>query len=677
VRLFKKSYLKIININIKMNFLITKKNKIVPASVNFAELVRNKTTIDLSEEYQCKMINELNKEFTEHQQRWYIANFYIYMNYHSTNDYPINLEDVYKMIGFANKGNAKRTLENNFTEDEDYKILSHTQENKTPEKTTVKTCEKEVILPMDKNLFTKDLGGRPTGTIMLNIDTFKSLCMLARTEKGAEIRKYYVKLENIYNKIVKEEIDQLKTLIQKEKENTQKLLKKKDKDHLLNLKEKDKDHLLNLKSSKHNLLLEKFSNKKVVYLSKVQKNFIKVGSSEDINQRKGNLKSIFGNCTFLDVFACNDFREIEQCILQKVKKYLYKYSINGHKSKEVVELTNQEIQNVDQDVELTQEVVELNDCTFNYNQLLTIVKDTIKNYKNKEVEYKTLENESKRLENESKRLENESKRLDLLNKLLDKNLNYDEINVFINGENKIQIVQEPKIQEPKIQEIEIQEPKIQEKRHDTIIERGRKIQAINPDNLNVIVKIYNSMKYAEADTDKDGLKYGKHAIQKAAEKNTIYRNLRWKFVEHGQDPNIVKDVKPTQESRKIEDNMIVQLNNDKSSLIHIYYGITEAREKLNISRLRLYKIIENQTLFNDSYFVKLNDCPKELLENTETPIRTSAKSKSIKVTNIISKKEIIYKSMTEATIEFGSNHKRISNAIKDKKIINGYKIEYT
>ena len=47
----------------------------------------------------------------------------MYMNYHHTNDYPINLEHVFKMIGFANKENAKRTLKNNFTKDEDYKIL--------------------------------------------------------------------------------------------------------------------------------------------------------------------------------------------------------------------------------------------------------------------------------------------------------------------------------------------------------------------------------------------------------------------------------------------------------------------------------------------------------------------------------------------------------------------------
>ena len=49
------------------------------------------------------MVDKLSKEFTNEEQQWYIANLYMYMNYHATNDYPINLEHVYKMIGFANK----------------------------------------------------------------------------------------------------------------------------------------------------------------------------------------------------------------------------------------------------------------------------------------------------------------------------------------------------------------------------------------------------------------------------------------------------------------------------------------------------------------------------------------------------------------------------------------------
>ncbi|NBP13914.1 hypothetical protein EBU95_05860 [bacterium] len=50
-------------------------------------------------------------------------------------------------------------------------------------------------------------GGSGGEEIMLNIDTFKNLCMMAKTDKGKEIRKYYVKLENIHNSIIKEELE--------------------------------------------------------------------------------------------------------------------------------------------------------------------------------------------------------------------------------------------------------------------------------------------------------------------------------------------------------------------------------------------------------------------------------------------------------------------------------------
>jgi hypothetical protein len=80
-------------------------------------------TMSLSKEYHSKMITFLNNEFIQQEQQWYIANLYIYMHYHPTQDYPIDLENVYKMIEFANKRNAMKTIKGNFTKDEDYKVL--------------------------------------------------------------------------------------------------------------------------------------------------------------------------------------------------------------------------------------------------------------------------------------------------------------------------------------------------------------------------------------------------------------------------------------------------------------------------------------------------------------------------------------------------------------------------
>ena len=44
------------------------------------------------------------------------------MNYHQLDDFIVNLDNVWKFIGFSNKANAKRLLKHNFKEDIDYKI---------------------------------------------------------------------------------------------------------------------------------------------------------------------------------------------------------------------------------------------------------------------------------------------------------------------------------------------------------------------------------------------------------------------------------------------------------------------------------------------------------------------------------------------------------------------------
>ena len=163
---------------------------VVPKLINFSELVKTSNTT-LSLNIQDRLVERLNTDFTDDEQRWYVDNSYMYMNYHPTADHPINLEHVFKMIGFANKGNAMKTIKSNFTEGEDYKT---------------------VFFRMEKNPNIKNLGGRPQEKIMLNVDTFKNLCMLAKTDRGKSIRRYYVKLENVYNEFIKQEINEQKQI---------------------------------------------------------------------------------------------------------------------------------------------------------------------------------------------------------------------------------------------------------------------------------------------------------------------------------------------------------------------------------------------------------------------------------------------------------------------------------
>lgn len=61
-----------------------------------------------------------------------------------------------------------------------------------------------ISLHKEGNLNTNNLEvGRPKEIIMMTPNTFKELCVLANTEKGKEVRKYYIKMEAIVNKYFK------------------------------------------------------------------------------------------------------------------------------------------------------------------------------------------------------------------------------------------------------------------------------------------------------------------------------------------------------------------------------------------------------------------------------------------------------------------------------------------
>jgi hypothetical protein len=89
----------------------------------------------------------------------------MYLNYHPTNDCPISLDNVLSMIGFANKGNAKKTLENNFTKNEDYKFTIFPRENGD---FIIFICAKGKI----------KLGDSGGEQILFNVDTLKNLYMI-------------------------------------------------------------------------------------------------------------------------------------------------------------------------------------------------------------------------------------------------------------------------------------------------------------------------------------------------------------------------------------------------------------------------------------------------------------------------------------------------------------------
>jgi phage anti-repressor protein len=87
----------------------------------------------------------------------------------SNEDFPVNLDDAWQWLGYARKDNAKATLLNNFIENMDF----FRSNRKTPQ------------------------GGRPSELILLTIECFKSLAMMSGTDKGREVRRYFLECEKL------------------------------------------------------------------------------------------------------------------------------------------------------------------------------------------------------------------------------------------------------------------------------------------------------------------------------------------------------------------------------------------------------------------------------------------------------------------------------------------------
>ena len=92
------------------------------------------------------------------------------------NTFPIDFDDVWETIGYSRKDAAKRALVNSRLKlDVDYHLHR-----------SVEMVKRE------------QGGGVQPEKIYLTIDGFKQFCMLADTEQGAEVRRYFIDVEKTY-----------------------------------------------------------------------------------------------------------------------------------------------------------------------------------------------------------------------------------------------------------------------------------------------------------------------------------------------------------------------------------------------------------------------------------------------------------------------------------------------
>ncbi len=305
-------------------------------TLNIVELIENNPVTKLSDTYQNKLLTKIKSNFTNNEQQLFIASFYCYLNYDQKNDFVIDLDDVWKWLGFSQKIKAKQMLEKNFFIDKDYKLLLYQQVKHTND--------------------TK--GGHNKEFFMLNISTFKRFCLKAGTKKADEIHEYYVKLEETLQELILEESNELRL----------QLLKK---DKLLERSELDKIKI------REKTLLEQFpNNTQCVYygiidnVSLKNEKLIKFGISNNLKSRVIKHKDTYLNFQLINAFEVKNKLQIENAIKEH-PIFIERHRTIAIKTKNYVEILNRdEISFTDLDKIIKDIIISIEYSPENYIKIL-------------------------------------------------------------------------------------------------------------------------------------------------------------------------------------------------------------------------------------------------------------------------------------------------------------------
>ena len=283
-------------------------------SFDVVDLIENNPITKLSSTYHNKLLTKIQEKFTVSEQQLFVASFYGFLNYDTTNDFVIDLDDVWKWVGFAQKVKATVLLEKHFIIDKDYK--------------------KSLYQPVKQSDHTR--GGHNKEIFMLTVSTFKKFCLKAGTKKADSIHDYYIKLESLLHEVVQEESAELKTQLE------QNQIQLEQNQIQLDKSEKTAEKI------REKTLLEHFGrNTQCVYYGSIDnpsdtnEKLIKFGNSNNLAGRVAQHRETYTNFRLLNAFKVDNklqvenemkehplFAERQRTITIKSKNYVELLSMN-------------------------------------------------------------------------------------------------------------------------------------------------------------------------------------------------------------------------------------------------------------------------------------------------------------------------------------------------------------
>jgi len=531
-------------------------------NLDIVDLIEQNPITRLSTTYQGRLITKLKDKFSTHDQQLFVSSFYCYLNYNSTNDFVIDLDNIWKWLGFTQKVSAKRVLERQFKANTDYRIL--------------------LLRSEEQDFIDRTHGGHNKEIFMLTVNAFKLFCLKAGTKKADQIHEYYIKLEETLHEAINEEsnelkmqLDQLKNEIVYIESNTK--------------KEKELE--------KQNVLLREFGNAgALIYVLRVKsyengQYIIKIGESRrGVEARYNEHKSKYEEAVLLDCFMVKRSRDFE-------------LFLHNHKDIKLSNITD--LQGHEQERELF-----LIGKRLSYAILLNIIKMNLNQFNDYDIEKIKTENEV--LTNLIAHQTNNSN---------DSILNTTAVKQIL--DTLTSLVQDNKQLLAKVSDLEKSNKEILEKLHATQTRTttgfeqpnqtvGPRLQKIHPETLQLI-KVYETV----SECMKENSKMKRPSLHKAIQENTVYNGFRWMYVDRELDPNHVSETLEQTKRTKIQQlGYIAKLNADKSKILNVYLDRKTAAILNNYqSNSALDTPVKKGSITNGHYYILYDECSPQLKDD--------------------------------------------------------------
>jgi len=526
-------------------------------NINFdiVHLIESNPITKLNGNYQSRLIEKLKNEFSNFEQQIFVSNFYCYLNNDFNNDFIIDLDNIWNWLGFNQKVKAKSLLENNFILDRDYKFMSSN------------VCQ-------TKKEYTR--GGHNKEIIMLNVNTFKKLCLKSGTKKADEIHDYFIKLERLLQEIMLEESNELRLQIEQQNTVIQQIEEKQKQEYNSKL---ERERFL----EKEKILLREYASiGSIFYIIKVKSYengsyVIKIGESRrGIAGRYQEHKNKYDECLLLDCFSVNKSKDFESFIKEhELVRVSRVRDLKGHETELELFFIGKNL---------------------SYHTLLQIINGNLKYFNDNNNAKLELENEQLKLMLEMKNTNNEipiiQELFQVVKQLSCKIDNLETINKEILS----------KLQQSQVKTTTgFQTP---------LVTLGPRLQKIHPETLNIL-KVYETV--SEAMKENQSIK--RPSINKAITENTVYCGYRWQLVDREFDPTILHNLSPTKQTKTQNLGYIAQMNKEKTEILNVYIDRkTAALRNGYESSSALDNPVKNGTPAKNMYYQLYEKCDENLVQ---------------------------------------------------------------